>query len=140
MYSIVLQLDQTGVGCNGSSLTHYVLWKFTNAISLLPFLISQTYTYVQYSNVTGVLSLDATCMVSWNHSVEYMYTRSSVCGRRSCWMVNCRGWGGGCNGPCLRQNVTWHFHALFVIPNSHCLQLCSQCLQYTMKLLTVEYP
>ena len=79
VYSIVLQLDQTGEGCNGSSLTHYALWKFTNTISLLPFLISQTYTYVQYSNVTGVLSLDATCMVSWNHSVEYMDTRSSVC-------------------------------------------------------------
>ena len=78
MHSIVIQLDQTGVGCNGSSQTHYVLWKFTNTLSLLPFLISQTYTYVQYSNVTGVLSLDATCMVSWNHSIEYMYTQSSM--------------------------------------------------------------
>ena len=85
VYSIVLQLDQTGVSCNGSSLTHYALWKFTNTISLFPFLISQTYTYVRYSNVTGVLSLDATCMVSWNHSVEYMYTQSRMC----VW------WGGG---------------------------------------------
>ena len=57
-------------------------------------------------------------------------------------MLNCRGWGGRCNGPCLRENVAWHFHnPLFVISiNDGYIQVCSQCLQYTMKLLTVDYP
>ena len=57
MYSIVLQLDQTGVGCNDPSLTHYVLWKFTNTLSLHSFLISGGYTYSidQHSACTYVL-------------------------------------------------------------------------------------
>ena len=32
----------------------------------------------------------------------------------SCWIVNCMEWGGECNGPCLRQNVAWHFQMLFL--------------------------
>ena len=57
MYSIVLQLDRTGEGCYGSSLTHYVLWKFTNTISLHPFWHSGGYIYSidQHSACTDVL-------------------------------------------------------------------------------------
>ena len=32
-----------------------------------------------YTIVTAVLSIDATCMVSWNYSIEYKYTSCSVC-------------------------------------------------------------
>ena len=57
MHSVVIQLDRTGEGCNGSSLSHYVLWKFTNTISLHPFLISGGYIYSidQYGACTYVL-------------------------------------------------------------------------------------
>ena len=49
--------------------------------------------------VTAVLSLDANCMVSWNKTVDYMYTQSRECvcgggGGVSCWMVNGRELGG----------------------------------------------
>ena len=32
-----------------------------------------------YTVVTAVLSIVATWMVSWNNTVEYMYTQSSLC-------------------------------------------------------------
>ena len=66
--------------------------------------------------ITAVLSLDATYMVSWNHSVVHVHSIQVVWGLGE-GMVSCREWGGGCNGPCLRQNVASHFHiALIVIP------------------------
>ena len=37
---LVIQLNQTGVGCYDPSLTHYVLCNFTNTLLPLPFVIS----------------------------------------------------------------------------------------------------
>ena len=37
---LVIQLDQSGVGCNGPSLTHYVACMFTNTLAPLPFVFS----------------------------------------------------------------------------------------------------
>ena len=42
---LVILFDQTGVGCYDPSLKHYVLWKFTNTLSPLSFVIFCGYFY-----------------------------------------------------------------------------------------------
>ena len=64
-----------------------------------------------YSCHSSTVCIDATCMVSWNHSVEYVDEHSAQ------FVCVLRGWGSGL---CLRQiecdldNVTSHFH-LFLL-------------------------
>ena len=81
---LVIKLDQTGVGCNDSSLTHYMLCIFTNTLSLLPFVIFSGYFYSLDQNGACMycltLSLDFTCrlnlvlcphnMCSWAQAVH----------------------------------------------------------------------
>ena len=49
-----------------------------------------------------VLSVDTTCMVSWNRSIEYMDAQfQCVC------VAGGKGGGGGGSGVCLRSSVIW---------------------------------
>ena len=71
---------------------------FWHAVTLFC-MCPQNYTMCPqtYSVVTAVLSLVATCMVSWNRSVEYMYTKVQ-------WVCM---YASGGRGLCLRQSVIW---------------------------------
>ena len=75
---LVTQFDQTGVGCYDPSLKHYVLWKFTNTLSPLPFVISSGYFYSLDQNGACMYymtsSLSFTC-----HPKLVLYPHNIVC-------------------------------------------------------------
>ena len=64
------------IDCNGPSLTYYVVWKFTNTLSLHPIVIYSGYFYSLDQHDARMyyitLSLDFTCfqnLVLYPHSM-----------------------------------------------------------------------